>query len=140
MKLPTRLLMAAAAAALLSLTAACGAGGTSDSGTGTASGGGLDKAAICDKARQALQDFSQNAGASAGDFSAYNKAVEQLSTELDNLAGQADGDLKSALSEMSTTFGSFTIDAGNPVESAQKVLDAAKQATEQGKKLGEACA
>lgn len=158
MKLPTRLLMAAAAAALLSLTAACGAGGTTDSDdrTGTsaqqessgrgetsaesgAGGGTADKATVCRKAQQALQDFGQQAAAAGGDYEAFNKAVQTLSTELKGLADQSEGDLHTALSSMATTWGSFKIDSADPVGSATKVLEGTKEAGEQAQKLVNAC-
>ncbi|MEV5408255.1 hypothetical protein AB0K60_05325 [Thermopolyspora sp. NPDC052614] len=154
MKLPTRFLMVAAAATLLSLSAACGSGGGAvaggDSGTtiaqggnsdGGSSGGGGDKAEICQKATKALQDFGQAATASSsGDFSAFNAAAKKLGTELEQLAGEADGDLKTTLSSMATAWGSLKVDTSDLAGSANKILEASKQASEQTQKLVTACA
>jgi hypothetical protein len=101
MKLPPkRFLMVAAAATMLSLSAACGAGG--------------DKAAICEKATKALQEFGQTATtSSSGNFDAFNSAAKKLGSELETLAGQADGELKTTLSSMATAWGSLQVDTSD---------------------------
>jgi ABC-type oligopeptide transport system substrate-binding subunit len=127
MKLPPkRFLMVAAAAMMLSLSAACGAGG--------------DKAAICEKATKALQEFGQTATtSSSGNFDAFNSAAKKLGSELETLAGQADGELKTTLSSMATAWGSLQVDTSDLAGSASKMLEASQQASEQTKKLVSAC-
>jgi len=167
-KLPTRLLSAVAAATLLSLTAACGAGASdgesrasavqenatggggesrSASGSGAESGagsdarpqGGADRSEICRKAQQALQRFTDKAASAIGDHAAYNKATEELSTELRDLAGKADGELRSTLTSMARAWGDFTIDTSDLTQSANKLTEATRQIGEQTRNLVTAC-
>ncbi|GGM85951.1 hypothetical protein GCM10010106_36260 [Thermopolyspora flexuosa] len=165
MKLPTRLLSAVAAAVLLSLTAACGSGASdgesrasatqenatggggesrsaSGSGTGsdTESQGGADDSEICRKAQQALQRFTNKAASAIGDHAAYNKATEELSAELKDLADEADGELKSTLTSMARAWGDFKIDTSDLAQSANKLTEATRQISEQTRNLVTACA
>lgn len=140
-----RTLAALAAAAFLSLTAACGGGDSSVTADSGGSGGGAvtgssDKSAICADAVKAFNDFTAAAAKGASDLDAFNKASEDLSATLKELAGRAEGELKSTLDAMSGTMGNLKIDPANPVESASKLSEFTQQATEQGTKLSTACA
>jgi hypothetical protein len=143
-----RALVIAGASALLLLTAACG--GSDNTGTGTSTtvadgggdtggSGGGDKAAICADATKAFTQYGTDAGASAGDLGAFNQATSKLAATLKQLAGTADGDLKTTLSGMADSWSGVKIDTSDPAGSAAKVLEFAKKATEASTKLATAC-
>jgi hypothetical protein len=132
------------------LTAACGgssdsSGDTSakstvaDGGGDTGGSGGSDKATLCAAATKAFSDYGTNASAGAGNLEAFNTASSKLAATLEKLAGKADGDLKTTLSGMATSWGGVKIDAADPAGSASKVLEFAKKATEESTKLATAC-
>jgi hypothetical protein len=114
-----------AAAALIALTAACG--------------GGSANAAVCTDATKLINDYSTQVAAAAGDLEGINKATADLSTKFKELAGKADGDLSSALSDLSDVWAGFKIDASNPTAAAAQVPEMAKKAQEATVKLGTAC-
>ncbi|GLW12376.1 hypothetical protein Misp01_75040 [Microtetraspora sp. NBRC 13810] len=140
-----------ASAALIVMTAACGGtetgatggtaatsatSGTSDAGGAAAVGG----AAACQEATKIITDWSSQVTASAGDPDSYNKSIDDLTGKLNDLAGKAEGDVGSALTELSTTFGGLKIDASDPAALAAKLGELATASQSATTKLGNACA
>jgi signal transduction protein with GAF and PtsI domain len=117
-------LAAVATSALLSLTAACGAGST---------------AAICTDATKALTDYSSSVAASASNLENLNKANEELAAKFTELAGKADGDLKSSLTKIADAWAGFKIDASDPAAAMSKVSEFSKKATDAAQELQKAC-
>ena len=62
--------------------------------------------AICTEASwsKAFTDYSTAAAAGAGDLNKFNEATAKLATDLKTLAGTADGDLATALTDLATSF------------------------------------
>ncbi|HEY9524192.1 MAG TPA: hypothetical protein VIR33_13200 [Thermopolyspora sp.] len=148
-KITSCVLGIAGVSAMLLITAACGGSEDIRDNTGTVAaagsdsasdGGSADKATICAGAKKAFSQYGTDAGASGGDLEAFNKAGDKLAATLNGLAGKADGDLKTTLSSMASSWGAVKIDPSDPAGSASKVLEFSKRATEQGKKLASACA
>ncbi|WP_248959297.1 hypothetical protein [Sphaerisporangium perillae] len=117
-------LAVSAAAALISLTSACGGGSTK---------------AVCDDAVKAFQDYSTQAAAGAGDLAGFNKATADLAVKLKDLSGKADGELKTTLTDLSTSWGGFKIDPSNPAAAAGELQQFATKATEATQKLAVYC-
>lgn len=115
-----RLLVAAAASALF--LSACGAGGNTD--------------ALCQEATKAFTDYTSKAGASAGDLDSLNTATADLAAKLKELSAKADSDLKPALANLATSFGSIKIDPKDPTAG---MTDFSTKATEGAAALGKAC-
>jgi hypothetical protein len=120
----TRVLAVSAASALVSLTSACGGGTTK---------------AVCDDALKAFQDYGSQAAAGAGDLKAWNKATADLATKLKDLSGKADGDLKSTLTDLSTSWGGFQLNTSDPSAAAAQLPQFATKATEATQKLAVNC-
>ncbi|WP_214412203.1 hypothetical protein [Sphaerisporangium fuscum] len=104
-----------------------------------ACGGSGDKA-VCNDALQALRDYSSQVASTAGDFDKFNQASADLGAKLKDLSGKADGDLKSTLSDMASSWGSLKVDAKNPGAAAGDLQKAANEAAAASTKLGTACA
>ncbi|MFG1874901.1 hypothetical protein ACGFIV_08705 [Sphaerisporangium sp. NPDC049003] len=122
--LTRRILAVAAASVLVSLTSACG--------------GGSSKA-VCDDALKAFQDYGNQAAAGAGNLDSWNKATADLAVKLKDLSGEADGDLKTTLTDLATSWGGFKIDTADPGAAATKVPEFATKATEATQKLAVNC-
>ncbi|WP_405140809.1 hypothetical protein OG589_28095 [Sphaerisporangium sp. NBC_01403] len=122
--LTRRILAVSAASVLVSLSSACGGGSTK---------------AVCDDAVKAIQDYSTQAAASAGNLDGFNKASADLATKLKDLSGKADGDLKTTLTDLSTSLGGIKIDTSNPGAAATELPKLATKATEATQKLALNC-
>ena len=118
-----RVLAVTAACVLVSLTSGCGG----------------DTKAVCDDAMKAFQDYGNQAAASATDLTAWNKATADLAAKLDALSGRADGDMKSALKDLATSFGTFKINTADPSAAAAQLPEFASKASEATQKLGRFC-
>ncbi|MFF5208995.1 hypothetical protein [Streptosporangium sp. NPDC000396] len=119
-----RIAATVAGAALLSLTAACGGSGDT---------------ALCGEAKQLMTSYTSSMAANVGDPKKFNDANQKFADDLKALAGKADGDLASALNDLSSTFGAVKLDAKDPAATAASVQDLGKKAAEAGAKLGTAC-
>ncbi len=125
-KIVNRTLSVAGVSALLLITSACGGGNTTE---------------ICDQAKAASSAYASSiAAAAGGDFSKVNAAKDEYVEKLDELSGQADGDLKSALSSMASSFGKIEIDSSDLAGSAAKLTELSRQAADAAQRLGKACA
>jgi hypothetical protein len=125
-KIVSRTLSVAGVSALLLITSACGGGNTTE---------------ICDQARAAMTQYTSDVAAAAGgDMDKINAAKDTYAAKLDELSGQADGDLKSALSSMASAFAQIKVDTSDPAGSAAKLSELSKQAVAGAQKLGKACA
>ncbi|MFB9675785.1 hypothetical protein [Streptosporangium vulgare] len=122
-----RLAVTAAGIALISMTAACGATANS---------------AVCTEGAwsKPFADFTTAVTASAGDLTKYNDATAKLAADLKALAGTADGEVATALNDLSTTFEGFKIDPNDPAAAATAVGSMTTKAQEASTKLAEACA
>ncbi|MEV4376864.1 hypothetical protein ACFQVD_42685 [Streptosporangium amethystogenes subsp. fukuiense] len=122
-----RIAVAAAGAALISMTAACGGSSTND--------------AICAEAAwsKIFTDYSTAATAGAGDLGKFNDATAKLAADLKALADTADGDLAAALTDLSTSFGSFKIDPNDPAAAATAAGTFGTKIQEASNKLVAAC-
>ncbi|WP_433364613.1 hypothetical protein [Streptosporangium sp. CA-115845] len=122
-----RIAVAAAGAALISMTAACGGSSTND--------------AICTEAAwsKSFADYTTAATASAGDLGKFNEAIAKLAADLKALADTADGDLATALTDLSTSFGSFKIDPSDPTAAAAAASTFGSKIQEATTKLAAAC-
>ncbi|MET8052989.1 MULTISPECIES: hypothetical protein [unclassified Streptosporangium] len=122
-----RIAVAAAGAALISMTAACGGSSGND--------------AICTEAAwtKIFTDYSTSATASAGDLSKFNDATAKLAADLKALAGTADGDVATALTDLSTSFGAIKIDPNDPAASASTLGTLGTKIQEATTKLAAAC-
>lgn len=122
-----RLAVAAVGVALISMTAACGASSTNS--------------AVCTEAAwsKPFADFTTAATASAGDLTKYNDAIAKLAADLKALAGTADGDVATALTDLATSFESARIDASDPAAAATALGSLATKTQEATTKLAEAC-
>ncbi|WP_433225963.1 hypothetical protein [Microtetraspora malaysiensis] len=144
-----------AAIVLVSLTAACNStdlgGGTSGedkpAGVSKVADGGTDKGtdddtkgvtggagnpAICAEALAATGDFMTKVMAAPTDHQNINKAISGHADTLKKLSGRADGDLKTALSEMVAAFSQLDVNSAT-------VGDVSKKADVASKKLLAAC-
>ncbi|MFC4586170.1 hypothetical protein [Sphaerisporangium corydalis] len=119
-----RILAVSSAAVLVSLASACG--------------GGSAKAS-CEGAMKAFQDYTTQMSAATGDLGGINKAGAALATRLNELSGQADGELKTTLADLSTTWSGLKIDASDPAAAAAKLPQFATKASEATQKLASAC-
>ncbi|MER7133173.1 hypothetical protein [Streptosporangium saharense] len=121
-----RIAATVAGAALLSFTAACGGSGNAE---------------FCAQApwTKAFTDYSTSITGAGTDLSKFNDASQKLSADLKELAGKTDGDLASALNDLSATWAKFKIDPKDPAGAATAAQDMAKQAQEATVKLGKAC-
>lgn len=124
-KIVNRTLGVAGVSALLLITSACGGGNTAE---------------ICDQAKAASAQYASDmAAAAGGDLSTIDAAKDTYVGKLGELSGQADGDLKSALSSMASAFAQIKVDTSDPAGSAAKLSELSKQAVEGARKLGKAC-
>lgn len=121
-----RLAVTAAGVALISTTAACGATANS---------------AVCTEAAwsKPFADFTTAATASAGDLNKYNDATAKLAADLKALAGTADGEVSTALTDLAATFESVKIDPNDPTTAATALGSLTTKAQEASTKLAEAC-
>jgi hypothetical protein len=122
--LTRRVLAVSAASVLVSLTSACGGG---------------DTKAVCDSAIKAFQDYGTQAAAGAGNLDSWNKATADLAAKLKDLSGKADGDLKTTLTDLSTSWGGFKINTADPSAAATELPKFATKATEGTQKLALNC-
>jgi hypothetical protein len=125
---PRRIAVAVAGAALISMTAACG--------------GSSANSAICTDAAwtKSFTDYTTAATASAGgDLSKFNDATAKLSADLKTLAGTADGDVASALTDLSTSLGEIKIDPNDPASAATALSGVGTKIQEASTNLIKAC-
>ncbi|MFI6796531.1 hypothetical protein [Streptosporangium canum] len=120
-----RIAVTVAGAALISMTAACG---------------GSANAETCASATKLMTDYSSATAANLTDLEKYKAANQKLSEDLKALAGTADGDLATALNDLSTSMGSLKIDEKDPAAFAAAVPEFTKKLTEAGAKLQTTCA
>lgn len=120
-----RIAVTVAGAALITMTAACGGSGNT---------------ALCTEAQTLNSSFASSMASAATDPEKFNTAIQKHSEDLKALAGKADGDLASALNDMSALFGAIKIDANDPAAMAASLQDLGKKSTEMGTKFGAACA
>ncbi|MBG0832545.1 hypothetical protein HS041_33115 [Planomonospora sp. ID67723] len=123
---PRRIAVAVAGTALVSLTAACSGGANS---------------ALCSEApwTKITQEYSTAAAASAGDLNKFNEANQKFAADLKNLAGQAEGELATALNNFATSIGNLKIDASDPASATAAVQDLGKKTQELQTQLVAAC-
>jgi hypothetical protein len=124
---PRRIAVTFVGVALISMTAACGGSATSE---------------ICSGASwtKAFTDYSTAAAASAGDLNKYNDATVKLAADLKALADTTDGDLATALNDLSTSFGAIKIDPNDPASAATALSGVGSKVQEASTKLIKACA
>jgi hypothetical protein len=122
-----RIAAAAAGAALISMTAACGGGANS---------------AFCTDApwTKLSTEYSSAVAAAGGDLSKYNDATQKFSAGLKDLAGQAEGELATALNEFATAVGNVKFDANDPTAAATAATELGQKTQALQAKLVEACA
>ncbi|MFD8555974.1 hypothetical protein ACWDOR_28425 [Streptosporangium canum] len=120
-----RIAVTVAGAALISMTAACG---------------GSANAETCASATKLMTDYGSATAANLADLEKYKAANQKLSEDLKALAGTADGDLATALNDLSTSMGSLKIDEKDPAAFAAAVPEFTKKLTEAGAKLQTTCA
>ncbi|MEV4186757.1 hypothetical protein AB0J28_35570 [Streptosporangium canum] len=120
-----RIAATVAGAALISMTAACG---------------GSANAEACASATKLMTDYSSATAANLADLEKYKAANQKLSDDLKALAGTTDGDLATALNDLSTSMGSLKIDEKDPAAFAAAVPEFTKKLTEAGTKLQTTCA
>ncbi|MGI5156947.1 hypothetical protein [Microbispora sp. CA-102843] len=135
-------LTAVAAIVLVSLAAACGGdgsggGGSAGSGAGKAAdvtevagggaAGGTDNAALCAEAVAASGDFMSKVMAAATDPKGIDKAISDHAGTLKKISERADGDLKTALSEMVDAFSELDVDSVTAAEVGKKADAATKK-------------
>lgn len=121
-----RLAVAVAGAALLSMTAACGASAGD---------------AACTEAAwtKIFSDYTAATTSSAGDFGKFNDATDKLAADLKTLADTTEGDLSTALTDLSTTFGSVKIDENDPAAAATAVSELGTKVQKATAALSAAC-
>ncbi|MEU9885215.1 hypothetical protein [Sphaerisporangium sp. NPDC051011] len=122
--LPRHILAVSATAILVSLTAGCGGG---------------DTKAVCQDAIKAMQDYSTQAAAGGANLEGFNKANSDLAAKLKDLSDKADGDLKTTLADLSTSWGGMKIDMSDPAKAATELPKMATKATEAMQKLTTTC-
>ncbi|MER5644533.1 hypothetical protein [Streptosporangium sp. NPDC002524] len=122
-----RLAVTAAGIALISMTAACGA---SSANSAVCTDGAWSKP---------FTDFTTAVAGSTGDLAKYNDATAKLAADLKALAGTADGDVATALTDLATTFESVKIDPNDPTAAATALGSLTTKAQEASTKLAEAC-
>ncbi|WP_329084610.1 MULTISPECIES: hypothetical protein [unclassified Streptosporangium] len=112
----------------MSMTAACGASSPNS--------------AVCTEASwsKPFADFNTAATASAGDLTKFNDATAKLAADLKALAGTADGEVATALTDLATSFESIKIDANDPAAAAGVAGSLATKVQEASTKLVAACA
>ncbi|GAA2876505.1 hypothetical protein GCM10010517_37700 [Streptosporangium fragile] len=116
-----------AGVALISLTAtACGSSANSE---------------ICSGAAwsKAFSDYTASATAGVADPNKLNEAGAKLSADLKELAGKADGELATALTELADAFGSLKIDPNDPTAAASAAASFGQKTQEAAAKLAAAC-
>ncbi|WP_344917603.1 hypothetical protein [Streptosporangium oxazolinicum] len=108
------------------MTAACGASANS---------------AVCTEASwsKPFADFNTAATASAGDLGKFNDATAKLAADLKALAGTADGEVATALTDLATSFESVKIDASDPAAAAAAAGSLTTKVQEASTKLVAAC-
>ncbi|XVQ82544.1 hypothetical protein ACQP2K_27280 [Microbispora siamensis] len=126
-----------AAIVLVSLAAACGGDGGGRSGddraadvTEVAGGGvagGADNAALCAEAVAASGDFMSKVMAAVADPEGINRAVSDHAGTLKKISERADGDLRTALSEMVDAFSELDVDSVTAAEVSKKADAATKK-------------
>ncbi|WP_055477868.1 hypothetical protein [Sphaerimonospora mesophila] len=120
-----KVLAVAGASALLAVTAtACGAAAN---------------AATCQEAIKAFNDFSPKITAAAGDLEGFNKAMAGFGNDLAELAGKADGDVKSSLTKMAESFKNYKIDASDPAAATAKLPELVSEINGATQELATAC-
>ncbi|MCC5581582.1 hypothetical protein IMZ11_38870 [Microtetraspora sp. AC03309] len=141
-------LTAVAAIVFVSLTAACGsgegsgsgrsggdkaagaaevAGGSADGGVGGGVAGGADNAALCAEAVAASGDFMSKVMAAVADPKGTNTAISDHVGTLKKISERADGDLKTALSEMVDALSQLNVDSVTAAEVSKKADAATKK-------------
>ncbi|MEV0970899.1 hypothetical protein [Microtetraspora glauca] len=140
-------LTAVAAIVFVSLAAACGsgegsgsgrsgddkavgaaevAGGSADGGAGGVAGG-ADNAALCAEAVAASGDFMSKVMAAVADPKGINTAISDHAGTLKKISERADGDLKTALSEMVDALSQLNVDSVTAAEVSKKADAATKK-------------
>lgn len=114
---------AVGALTLLALATACAGGAHRD---------------VCAEATKAFTEYSAKLSGAASDPNEMNKITADFAAELAKLSGRADGELKSALSKMSESFGTFTIDAANPA-AVTKAIEISNKINEGTRELISTC-
>ncbi|MEU6740794.1 hypothetical protein [Streptosporangium sandarakinum] len=113
-----------AGAVLLSLSAACG--GSAD-------------AAMCADAKKVMTGFQTDFAGAGLDMKKMTAVAEKYAANSKAMAAKADGDLASALNDLSASFGALKLDADNPEASAAATQEFSKKVMEAGVKLTTAC-
>ncbi|MFF3666239.1 hypothetical protein [Microtetraspora malaysiensis] len=110
------------------------AGGADDGGTKGADDGGTEGAAggagnpaICAEALAATGAFMSKVMAAPTDHQNINKAISGHADTLKKLSGRADGDLKTALSEMVDAFSQLDVNSATASEVSKKADVASKK-------------
>ncbi|GGS79073.1 hypothetical protein GCM10010156_42310 [Planobispora rosea] len=121
-----RIAVTVAGAALLSLTAACGAGANSS---------------ICSEApwTKLTQEYTTAVTGAGGDLNKYNEANQKFASDLKKLAGEAEGDLATALNNFATAIGNVKIDANDPTSATAAVQELGTKTQELQSELVKAC-
>ncbi|SDH38861.1 hypothetical protein SAMN05421505_11513 [Sinosporangium album] len=141
----------AAATAFVFLTAACGGGETdtaakpaesssapADSKPAEQPAGG-DNAKICADATQIGLDMTGKMTELMADPAAGRKAYDEAAARFKDLAGQASGDLATALNDMSALYASLKFDESDPTKAIAAVTEAAKKVQDTSTALAKAC-
>ncbi|WP_066941781.1 hypothetical protein [Microtetraspora fusca] len=97
-----------------------------DSGTKSAAGG-ADNPAVCAEAVAATGDFMTKVMMAPTDQQSINKAISGHADKLKNLSERADGDLKTALTEMVDAFSQLDVGSTTASEISKKVDVASKK-------------
>ncbi|GGP99158.1 hypothetical protein [Streptosporangium pseudovulgare] len=113
-----------AGAVLLSLSAACG--GSAD-------------AAMCADAKKAMTGFQTDMAGAGLDLKNMTAVAEKHAANLKAMAAKADGDLASALNDLSASLGALKLDADDPEASAAATHDFSKKVMEANAKLTTTC-
>ncbi|MER5623901.1 hypothetical protein [Streptosporangium sp. NPDC002544] len=106
-----------------------------------ACGGSSGNDAICTEAAwtKIFTDYTTSATAGAGDVNKLNDATAKLAADLKALAGTADGDVATALTDLATSFESIKIDPNDPTAAATAVTSFGSKMQEATTKLAAAC-
>ncbi|GAB2444934.1 hypothetical protein [Streptosporangium sandarakinum] len=113
-----------AGAVLLSLSAACGGSGD---------------AAMCADAQKVMTGFQTDFAGAGLDTEKMNAVNEKYAANFKAMAAKADGDLASALNDLSAAFGALKLDTGDSKASVTAVQSFTTKISEAGVKLTTAC-